>query len=176
MNDGNKLRVLKMVNTIVDKKIQIRRYQDEDAEFISKIFYHTIHKINAKDYTKEQIDAWAPWSSVQDYSGWKQKLQQIKPYVAMINDRVVGFAEFEPNGHIDCFYVHHEFQGCGVGSALMAAIDKESMNKSLSHVYAEVSITAKPFFERKGFNVVKQQSVTIRGVTLINYVMEKYYK
>ncbi|WP_367608401.1 GNAT family N-acetyltransferase [Legionella sp. W05-934-2] len=165
-----------MVNTVTEKKIQIRRYQDEDAECISKIYYHTIHTINAKDYTKEQIDVWAPWSSVQDYSGWKQKLEKIVPYVAVINDTVVGFAEFESNGHIDCFYVHHEFQGVGVGSALMAVIDQEAMNKSLARVYAEVSITAKPFFERKGFNVVKQQNVTIRGVSLTNYVMEKYYK
>ncbi len=156
--------------------IQIRRYQDEDAEFLSQIYYHTIHTINAKDYTKEQIDAWAPWSSVQDYSGWKQKLEKIVPYVAVINDTVVGFAEFESNGHIDCFYVHHDFQGCGVGSALMAAIDQEVRSKALSRVYAEVSITAKPFFERKGFNVVKQQSVTLRGVQLTNYIMEKYYR
>jgi GNAT superfamily N-acetyltransferase len=156
-------------------RIQVRRYQDEDAEFISKIYYHTIHTINAKDYTKEQVDAWAPWSSVQDYSGWKQKLEKIKPYVALINDTIVGFAEFEANGHIDCFYVHHEFQGCGVGSALMAEIEQEVMSKSLSRIYAEVSITAKPFFEQKGFKVVTQQSVTIRGVKLTNYIMEKYY-
>lgn len=163
-------------NLATRKSIQIRRYQDEDAEFLSKIYYHTIHTINAKDYTKEQIDAWAPWSSVEDYSGWKQKLEKIKPYVAMINDTIVGFAEFEPNGHIDCFYVHHEFQDCGVGSALMAEIEKEVINKSIARIYAEVSITAKPFFERKGFNVVKQQSVTIRGVKLTNYIMEKYYR
>lgn len=56
---------------MVSKKIQVRQYQDGDAQFLSKIYYHTIHTINAKDDTKEPLDAWAPWSSVHDYSGWQ---------------------------------------------------------------------------------------------------------
>jgi hypothetical protein len=88
----------------MNNKIQVRRYQDGDAKFLSQIYYNTIHTVNAKDYTKEQLDAWAPWSSVQDYSGWQEKLEKIKPFVVLIDDKIVGFAEFEPNGHIDCFY------------------------------------------------------------------------
>jgi len=157
----------------MNQQILVRRYQDNDAEFLSKIYYHTIHTINAKDYTKEQLDAWAPWSSVHDYIGWKEKLEKIKPFVALIDVVIVGFAEFEPNGHIDCFYVHHEFQGSGVGSTLMAEVVKDAARKALHRIYAEVSITAKPFFEKQGFSVVKQQTVTIRGAELTNYVMEK---
>lgn len=160
----------------MNNKIQVRRYQDGDANFLIKIYYNTIHTVNAKDYTEQQIEAWAPWSSVQDYSGWQEKLEKIKPFVALINDKIVGFAEFEPNGHIDCFYVHHEYQGSGIGSALIHEIEKEAVNKSISRVYAEVSITAKLFFEAKGFHVVKQQTVMIRGVELINFVMEKRYQ
>ncbi len=159
----------------MNNKIQVRRYQEGDAKHIAHIYYNTIHTVNAKDYTKEQLDAWAPWSSVQDYSGWQEKLEKIKPFVAFINNAIVGFAEFEPNGHIDCFYIHHEFQGGGIGSTLIHEIEKEAADKSISRVYAEVSITAKPFFESIGFNVVKQQIVQIRGVELINFVMEKCY-
>ena len=85
----------------------------------------------------------------------------------------MGFAEFEPNGHIDCFYVHHEFQGSGIGSALIHEIEKEAVYKSISRVYAEVSITARPFFEAKEFQVTKQQTVQIRGVELINCIPPK---
>ncbi len=159
----------------MNNKIQVRRYQDGDAKFLSQIYYNTIHTVNAKDYTKNQLDAWAPWSSVQDYSGWQEKLEKIKPYVALIDDIIVGFAEFEPTGHIDCFYVHHEFQGSGVGSALIHEIEKEAVDKSITRVYAEVSITARLFFEAKEFQVTKQQTVQIRGVELINFVMEKCF-
>jgi GNAT superfamily N-acetyltransferase len=159
----------------MNNKIQVRRYQDGDAKFLSQIYYNTIHTVNAKDYTKEQLDAWAPWSSVQDYSGWQEKFEKIKPFVALIDDKIVGFAEFEPNGHIDCFYVHHEFQGSGIGSALIHKIEKEAADKSITRVYAEVSITARPFFEAKEFQVTKQQTVQIRGVELITFVMEKCF-
>ncbi len=160
----------------MSSKILIRRYNDGDAKFISQLYYDTIHTVNAKDYSKEQLEAWAPYSSVKDYSGWEEKLQKIKPFVALIGEQIVGFAEFEPNGHIDCFYVHHEFQGRGVGSALMREIEIEAREKLLGRIYAEVSITAKPFFEAKGFKVVKQQTVTLRGVDLVNFVMEKSIK
>lgn len=89
-----------------------------------------------------------------------------------MDNKIVGFTEFEPNGHIDCFYVHHEYQGFGIGSSLMNEIFKKANDLNLKRVFAEVSITAKPFFEAKGFKVVKQQNVAIRGVKLTNFIME----
>lgn len=153
--------------------VTIRKYKEADATAIANIYYNTIHTVNIRDYTSAQINAWAPYDSVQDYSGWQEKLAKIQPFVATINDKVVGFAEFEPNGHIDCFYVHHEYQGKGIGSALMAAIFDEGKKQQINRIYAEVSITAKPFFERHGFKVVKEQTVNLRGVELTNFVMEK---
>lgn len=155
--------------------IKIRCYHVDDAKFLSQLYYNTIHNVNSKDYTKKQLDAWAPSSSVQNYSGWEEKLKKIKPFIALIDDTIVGFAEFEANGHIDCFYVHHEFQGIGVGTALMRKVELEVREKLLPRIYAEVSITARPFFANKGFQLVKQQVVKIRGAKLINFVMEKYY-
>ena len=35
------------------------------------------------------------------------------------------------------------------------------------------SITARPFFERRGWHVVKEQQVERRGVLLTNFVMER---
>ena len=77
------------------------------------------------------------------------------------------------NGHIDCFYVHDEHQNHGVGSSLMNAIFNKANTLQLKRLFAEVSITAKPFFEAKGFKVVKQQTVNIRNTELTNFVMEK---
>jgi putative acetyltransferase len=152
--------------------INIRKYREVDAPALANIYYHTIHTVNTRDYSEEQINAWAPSDSIKDYSGWQTKLDKIKPFVAEMESVIVGFAEFEPNGHIDCFYVHHEYQGKGVGTALMTAIFDEAEEQGITRIYAEVSITAKPFFEAKEFTVVKEQTVNLRGVELINFVME----
>lgn len=156
------------------KDIIIRPYQESDAPFLSQIYYHTIHTINAKDYTQEQRDAWAPVSSLNPRP-WHEKWQKLNPFVALIDNIPVGFCEFETNGHIDCFYVHHNFQGCGIGKALVKALEKEAVTQKLPRIYAEVSLTAKPFFQAQGFSTIKQQTVEIRGCTLINFVMEKIY-
>ena len=155
-------------------KIEIRKYQLSDAQALANIYYYTIHNINIRDYSEEQINAWAPKNYLEiKLDDWKKKWEKLVPFVAVSEDEIVGFAEFEDNGHIDCFYVHHNWQGKNVGSALISAIENQALKQNISRIFAEVSITAKPFFERKGFNVVKEQSVTIRGVDLTNFVMEK---
>jgi putative acetyltransferase len=156
----------------IEPFIVIRQYQEEDAKALVDIYYNTIHRINIKDYTKEQVDAWAPKSSL-EMDGWKRKWSQSSPYVATIQGQIVGFAEFEPNGHIDCFYCHHDWIGKGVGSALLNAIENKAHQKGITRIFAVVSITAKPFFASKGFQLVKEQRVLCKEVYLTNFVMEK---
>jgi putative acetyltransferase len=160
----------------MNNTITIRPYTETDAPLLAAIYFHTIHNINAKDYTKEQLDVWAPLTSV-DASSWLDKWQTLPPLVAVAtcedSDVIVGFAEFEANGHIDCFYCHHDYQGCGVGSALMNAIEEKAKEHGLTKIFAEVSVTAKPFFVAKGFQVMKQQVVTLQRVELVNFMMEK---
>ena len=152
--------------------IKIRPYHEQDAPFLAAIYFHTIHNINAQDYSTEQVNAWAPVSSLETV-GWVKKWQKIPPMVAVINDKIVGFTELEDNGHIDCFYCHHQHQRVGVGSALMQAVEDKARKNKINKLFAEVSITAKPFFTAQGFIVTKEQSVSIRGMRLTNYVMEK---
>lgn len=157
------------------RQVKIRKYQERDSEFLAKIYYHTIHNINIRDYSEEQINAWAPASCL-ELDGWKKKWEKLPPIVSTIDDQVVGFAEFEDNGHIDCFYIHHQFQGKGVGSALIREIEQQALQKNISKIFSEVSITAKPFFLKRGFQVTKNQIVAIRGVELSNFAMEKHIK
>jgi putative acetyltransferase len=152
--------------------ITLRPYHKADAPALAALYYHTIHHINKKDYTPEQLNVWAP-ESARNPERWKQKWEKLPPFVAEINGEPVGFAEFEPNGHIDCFYVHHAHQGKGIGKALMAAILEEATTRNIPKIYAEVSITAQRFFEAQGFQMVRMQEVTLQGIALRNGVMER---
>jgi putative acetyltransferase len=154
------------------KEVTIRRYKLEDAEDLANIYYNTIHRINSKHYTQEQVDAWAPETSL-NAKRWAEKFERTQPFVAVADESIVGFAEFEPDGHIDCFYCHHDWIGKGVGSKLMQAIEELARTQGIKRIFSEVSITAKPFFERCGFHVLVQQTVVMRGIELTNYKMEK---
>lgn len=157
------------------KEISVRNYSTEDVQSLANIYFNTIHCINIAHYTQEQVDVWAPQSSLET-EGWEKKFLRTKPIVAVIGDEVVGFAEFEPNGHIDCFYVHHEWIGKGVGAALMREIFTKAGRQNISRIFSEVSITAKPFFEKQGFITVTEQTILRKGVELTNYKMEKICK
>jgi putative acetyltransferase len=40
--------------------VVIRDYRSSDATAIVKLFYETVHLVNWRDYSPEQIEAWAP--------------------------------------------------------------------------------------------------------------------
>lgn len=155
------------------QKTIVRKYKPEDSQDLADIYYNTIHQINIQHYTEEQVKAWAPKDALES-SGWGEKFEKTKPLVAVIGEIIVGFVEFEPNGHIDCFYCHHKYIGCGVGSTLMESLYEIAIQKEIKRIFAEVSITARPFFEKQGFTVTEEQTVVLRGVKFINYKMEKY--
>lgn len=120
------------------------------------------------DYTERQLKAWVPDEYKPDL--WGNRIRGINPFVAFKGGVAVGYADVQSNGYIDHFFVHGKHQNEGVGSALMAKIFEESKNLDL--LFSHVSVTAKSFFEKSGFVVIREQRVDIKGVELANYLME----
>lgn len=116
------------------------------------------------------MKAWAgrEW----DPEGWRARCERKRPFVNVIDGRIAGFIELDPDGHVDCTFVHPDFARQGVMSGLMEAVKREARELGLDRLHAEVSITARPFFERHGFVWLKDQMVMIRGVELRNSLME----
>jgi putative acetyltransferase len=149
----------------------IREFMITDTQQIMQLFYDTVHRINIRDYSQAQVDAWAP--EYMDGQKWIERMQDRMTYVAEENGKIIGFAELERNGHIGCFYCHADHQNMGVGTALFKRIQLTAENRDHQKLLVEVSITAKSFFEQMGFTAIAPQEVERRGVKLINYVMEK---
>ena len=150
---------------------QIRQYQPGEEPLLRELFYNTVHNVNQRDYTPEQRNAWAP--AQYDENAWAMRLLESEPFVALDNDTIVGFADVQNDGYIDFFFCHQAYQGKGVGKALMQHILKTGKRFGVKRFYANVSLTAKPFFEHYGFTVVRQQQKDVRGVVLTNFLMEK---
>lgn len=151
--------------------IQIREASLEDVDAIAALYYNTIGNVNERDYTPDQIAAWA--GAAPEPDKWRKRLAGRQTFVACLEDIIVGFAEFEADGHIDAFYVHQEHQGEGIGTRLLNRIEQEAEQAAIDRLYTEASITALPFFEKRGFVVVQPQEVEYRGMKFRNYRMEK---
>ncbi len=148
--------------------MRIRRYERHDLEKITMIFQNTVHKVNIKDYTKEQVDAWAP--DFIDKEKWNKTLSEHYTFVAVKDDAIIGFGDIDDSGYMDRLYVHHDYLRQGVATLICDKL--ESMIDSDRTIVTHASITARPFFEKRGYKVVKEQLVKRKGVFLKNYIME----
>lgn len=145
----------------------VREYQPSDCKTLTELFYHTVHTVNAKDYTKEQLDAWA--TGHVDLEKWNQSLLEHYSLVAVEGERIIGFGDIDETGYLDRLFVHAEYQGKGVATALCDRLEQAVHGDLVTHA----SLTAKPFFEKRGYRVVKERQVERQGVFLTNFIMEK---
>lgn len=152
--------------------MDIRNYKTTDIPEISRLYFNTVHRINSRDYTPEQIRAWVP--TVHNNTFWSERFQKRQVLVAEDKNKIVGFAEYETSGHIDCFYVHHEHQRKRIGTALMQRIEDELGKLYVHRLYAEVSLTARTFFANKGFQIVEERNSEYRDIIFKLILMEKY--
>ena len=146
----------------------IREYKPADCEQMAELFYNTVHSINAKDYTEEQSNVWA--TGRVDLQEWNLSFLKHKTIVAIENDEIVGFGDIDASGYLDRLFVHKDYQRMGIASAICNELENSVKGKSIT---THASITAKPFFQQRGYRVVKEQKVIRQGIALTNYVMEK---
>lgn len=151
--------------------MNIRPYNIQDRLACGELFYQTVHTICSNDYSKQQLDVWAPEAS---RSGdFPRPLEANYAYVIEIDDKVVGFADITKNGYVDRFFVHKDYQGRGVGKALFKKIEEKARSLGLQKITLEASITAKSFFEKMGCHVTETQLKHVENIVLKNYKMSK---
>lgn len=148
--------------------MNLREYIPSDCAQLAELFYQTVHSVNAKDYTQEQLDAWA--TGEVDLKAWDASFRAHKTLVVKENGEIVGFGDMDENGYLDRLYVHKDHQGQGIASAICDELERFAVGKTFT---THASITAKPFFQHRGYCVVRKQEVIRRGVALTNFVMQK---
>ncbi|QND50133.1 GNAT family N-acetyltransferase [Rhizobium lusitanum] len=152
--------------------IGIREYSPADAGATIDIFLRAIREIASKDYNPAQIDAWA---KVDDAGVWAEWRASRPTWLAIHDTQPVGFADLKADGCLDMMFVHPDHQGKGVASLLLEAVEAAARGQGHRRIFTEASLTARPFFERKGFIVLAAQTVEKRGQTLPNFRMEKSF-
>lgn len=150
--------------------VTYRDFKPDDASALLDLFRDTIRRVNSRDYSPSQIAAWA--SDEIDPVAWTDRFSGRFVIVAEETDTLLGFAELEPEGHIDRLYVSADHQGQGIGQQLLAAVMREASRVGMERLYVEASITARPFFEAHGFVVIAEQLVECRGAEFVNFRME----
>lgn len=146
----------------------IRNYKSSDCEQLAELFYQTVHNVNAKDYTQEQLDVWATGNV--NLEKWNKSFLEHYTIVAINDEIIVGFGDIDKTGYLDRLFVHKDYQKQGIASIMCNELEQSVKGNKIT-TYA--SITAKPFFEQRGYKVIREQQVIRNGISLTNYVMTK---
>ncbi|UKB83089.1 GNAT family N-acetyltransferase [Chryseobacterium sp. MEBOG06] len=158
-------------STSNNPEIIIRKGNENDLKEMQLLFTHTIDVICRKDYDDMQRKAWS--SGTENEERWLSVLKDQYVLVAILNDQLVGFCTLDQGNYIDLLFVHHNHQHEGIASRLYTHIEQKALEQNELYLTADVSKTARPFFKKKGFQIIKEQIVYVKGISLTNYKMTK---
>lgn len=161
-----------MISGDASPAIRIRAYRSADAEPTLRIFGDAITVTAAADYTPEQVAAWAR-PERRGITEWDRSMLNRDSVVALVAGHIAGFSDVDDKGHIHMLFTAPGFARHGVARALMTFLEDRARRRPANQLTADVSITARVFFEAMGFRVVAEQRPVIDGVPLINYRMTK---
>ena len=160
-----------MQKSFGEKIMKIRKFSESDTSFLINLFRKTVHTVCKKDYSPDHLNAWAP--EVIDSDKWNSRLSQSYTIVAEINNTLVGFANLKADGYIDMLFVDANYQGQKVASTLLNHLEEKAKGLRFKQIYSDVSITARPFFTSRGFDIQEEYDKKVGEIVFQNAIMKK---
>ncbi|MBT8271350.1 MAG: GNAT family N-acetyltransferase [Flavobacteriaceae bacterium] len=154
-------------------KIVLRKADPDDVFELTTLFRETVSHINSRDYSEEQIKHWI--SSADDIPKWEKRIKSWYFIVAESGKTIVGFAYLNDGNYFDGLFVHHKYQGKGIATLLADRIEKQAETNGFDSVHSDVSLTARKFFEKRGYTIEALQQKTFRGMIFENYIVSKKF-
>lgn len=148
----------------------LRAYRPVDKRQLQQLFYDTVHTVNARDYTPEQLDAWAPTEPRRE--SWARLDEQFC-FVVEAQKVIVGFISMTDEGLVDFLFVHQHYQSKGIAGTLLKYVERLARKKGIPELHTEASVTARGFFEKKGFTMLAENRKVLGGAEFLNYRMGK---
>lgn len=145
----------------------LRPYRTEDCAALAALFYETVHAVNARDYTPQQLDAWA--TGEVDLDAWDRSFREHDTVIAEQNGSIVGFGDMDASGYLDRLYVHKDCQGGEWLRQLRVAGAPQRCGRVHHPCFADCTA----FFGTEGLQADTGTGSGRRGVWLKNVVMRK---
>ena len=145
--------------------------QSDDVE-LKNLFQNTVLAINRRDYLQAEVEDWA--SCGDDLSNIEDMIK-THYFIVAINQQleIVGFSSITPQGYLHSMFVHKDFQGEGIATMLLNEIEQYAITNGIIRITSEVSLTARPFFEKRGYIVEEEQKRKANQLSLTNFWMAK---
>ncbi len=152
--------------------MEYRSARPEDAGALAHVYFRAVREGAVDAYSPEQRAAWAPCEPEADK--WRDRIAGLNTIVAESENGIVGFMSLNPDdGDLDLAFVLPEAKGTGVAKTLYAILENHARSRNMRRLHTQASHLARPFFERQGWTVHRENQVERQGVTLTNWIMDK---
>ena len=150
--------------------MRIRKFRHKDAVELARLHRNTIKHINSRDYPEDIIRIWSGKVSAKRF---RDSADKCKRWVAIQDEKLVGFVDHTLEGKFWGLYVHKDFQGKGVGTKLLTKAENSLREMGIKKVAVLASISAKQFYSNKGYRVKKKHLHQMGNKQMDSYLMEK---
>ena len=147
----------------------IRRWVSSDAEPSYAVYVDAVRNGADEHYSMEQRKAWVPSEKIEDW--WTRRLLEDAVWVAEDHHGLSGLIALRPDGYLDLFFVLPRARGDGTAAALYSALLAEAAQRGLASLTCHASDYLKPFLEKRGWVLLKEEQATRSGVTLRRWEM-----
>lgn len=168
------------VRTMIMSETMIRSEQsysilplgEKHAAAMRDLFRSTVLNVNLRDYTEEEVQDWA--SCGESTERWKE-LMSCNKYIGAFDGHgvLVGFSSMNGEGYLHSMFVHADHQNKGIATLLLSEAERIAADYGVREITSDVSLTARPFFEKKGYEVVRIQKHKANRLELTNFAMRK---
>lgn len=138
--------------------VVLRRASLVDALGIGQAHHTSVSKINAQDYTPEQIDAWTRRIGDPDsLAKMRQKISGELVWVAELGGKIEGFAhmrtpiELAPAAYLHALYLTPNATGKGLARRLVGLVELEARRRGYPRMLLHASKTAIGFYSAIGY-------------------------
>lgn len=156
----------------MNRDFTIREAQQSDAVELQELYQSTVLTINRRNYSQAEVEDWA---SCGDDLSKIEGMIETHYFIVAVNQqlKIVGFSSITPQGYLHSMFVHKDFQGEGIATILLNEIERYAIAAGIMRITSEVSLTARPFFEKKGYVVEEEQKRKANRLSLTNFRMAK---
>ena len=151
--------------------VALRPYLAADAPRCAAIFRASIEEIASEDYSEAQCAAWA--ERADDEAGFGKGLAGMLTLLATEDGEIAGFASLKGDSHVEMLFVDPAYARRGVATVLLEALTKLARARGAKELTSDVSDTAKPLFDRLGFQSFRRNLVNKGEEWLGNTSMRK---
>jgi len=143
-------------------RVLIRKFEEKDAEEVSKLIVENLKEVNVRDYSKDIIEKMIPHYKPEALI---EKSKKRIILVAQMENRIVGTATLDGN-ELKAMFVKPDYHRNGIGRTLLREIEDTAKEEGLGKIEGEASLTASGFYKKNGYKllgeIIREDIRTIR--------------